>query len=61
MMHDRTRDVLDAADKWLSAVNAVTSADEESRGSDVEQAALDAAEIELAGAIMDWRQAGRPD
>jgi hypothetical protein len=60
-MGETTRDVLDAADKWLSALNAVTAADEGQRRSGPEQATLDAAEVELAAAIMDWRAAGRPD
>jgi hypothetical protein len=60
-MHDKTRDVLDAADKWFAAVNAVSAADEEPRRREAEQAILDTAEIELAGAIMDWHQAGKPD
>ena len=49
----KTRDVLDAADKWLSALNAVTAADEEQRRGGPEEATLDAAEVELAAAIMD--------
>jgi hypothetical protein len=60
-MQTKTREVLDAAESWLSAVHAVTAADEAGRRSDPEQAALDTAEVELATAIMDWRNAGRPD
>ena len=52
-MGDKTRDVLDAADKWLSALNAVTAADEEQSRGGPEEATLDAAEVELAAAIMD--------
>ena len=60
-MDHKTRAVLDAADKWLSALDAVTAADKEPRRNNSEQATLDAAEVELAAAIMDWRDAGRPD
>jgi hypothetical protein len=57
----KTRDVLDAAERWLVAVHAVTAADQAGRRSDPEQAVLDTAEVELATAIMDWRNLGRPD
>jgi hypothetical protein len=60
-MQTKTREVMDAAERWLSAVHAVTAADQAGRRSDPEQAALDTAEVELATAIMDWRNAGRPD
>ena len=60
-MQTKTREVMDAAERWLSAVHAVTAADQAGRRSDPEQAALDTAEVELAVAIMDWRNAGRPD
>jgi hypothetical protein len=56
-----SRDVLVAADAWFSAVQAVTAADEERLRSDREEEALDGAEIELAVAVMAWRNAGRPD
>jgi hypothetical protein len=52
---------MDAAERWLSAVHAVTAADQAGRRSDPEQAALVTAEVELAVAIMDRRNAGRPD
>lgn len=60
-MNEKTRDVLDAAEKWLSALDDVRTADEEQRRSDSEQEALDSAEVELAVAILAWRDAGRPD
>jgi hypothetical protein len=60
-MQTKTREVLDAAQRWLSAIHAVSAADQAGRRSDPEQAALDTAEVELAVAIMDWRNAGRPD
>jgi hypothetical protein len=39
-MDQKTRDVLDAADKWLTAAEAMTAADEDWRRTDSEQAAL---------------------
>jgi hypothetical protein len=39
-MDQKTRDVLDAADKWLAAVEAVTAADEAPRRTEFEQAKL---------------------
>ena len=60
-MQTKTREVLDCAERWLSAVHAVTAADQAGRRSDPEQAVLDTAEVELATAIMDWRNLGRPD
>ena len=59
-MDKRSRDVLAAADAWLAANQAVTAADEAWRRSDSDQAALDTVEVELAAAVMAWRQAGRP-
>jgi hypothetical protein len=60
-MDQTLRDVLDAADGWLTAVQAVTAADEEPRRDGPEQDELDTAEVVLATAIMVWRDAGRPD
>jgi hypothetical protein len=60
-MDQKTRDVLDAADKWLAAVEAVTAADEAPRRTEFEQAEIDTAEVDLATAVMVWRNAGRPD
>ena len=60
-MDKRTRDILAAADAWLAANQTMTVADEEWRRSDSEQAALDTTEVELASAVMAWRDAGRPE
>ena len=60
-MDEKTRDVLDVAEKWLGAVEAVTAADEAQRQRGSEQAELDPAEVDLATAIMVWRNAGWPD
>lgn len=62
-MDEKTRNILTAADKWLTAINAVTAAGEGQNPHDAEseQTYLDAAEVELAAAILNWRLAGRPD
>jgi len=60
-MDRKSRDVLDAAESWLMAVQAKTAAGEEQRRDESEAAELDAAEVDLATAIMVWRNAGRPD
>ncbi len=60
-MNQKSRDVLEAAERWLMAVQAKTAADGELRRDESEQAELDAAEVDLATAIMVWRNAGRPD
>jgi len=60
-MDKRSRDILAAADAWLAANQTMTVADEEWRRSDSEQAALDTTEVELASAVMAWRDAGRPE
>ncbi len=67
-MDQKSRDVLDAAERWLLAAHAKTTADGEQPTADgeqrpdgSEQAELDAAEVDLATAIMVWRNAGRPD
>jgi hypothetical protein len=62
MIDERSRAVLDAADKWLAAAEAITAADE---GEDrlrslAEQGELDGAEVQLAVAVKEWRDAGRP-
>jgi hypothetical protein len=54
-------DIAAAADAWLDAIHAVTTADEEQDRTEVEEEALATAEIELAAAIMAWRHGGRPD
>jgi hypothetical protein len=54
-MDEMSRAVLAAADTWFAAMQAVTAADEAFRRSREEQVELDAAEVELAGAIMAWR------
>ena len=60
-MDEKSRDVLDAAERWLVAAQAKTSADGAHRADGSEQEELDAAEVDLATAIMVWRNAGRPD
>src|SRR6266699_3128264 len=60
-MDQKSRDVFDAAERWLMAVQAKTVAGGEQRRDESEQAELDAAEVDLATAIMVWRNAGRPD
>jgi hypothetical protein len=62
-MDQKTRNVLDAADKWLAAINAVTAAGEgeDRHDGEVEQAELDSAEVALVSATKDWRDAGRPE
>jgi hypothetical protein len=60
-MDQKSRDLLDAADKWLMAIEAMTAADEEPRRDGPEQMELDDAEMHLAASIMDWRDAGRPN
>jgi hypothetical protein len=60
-MGQKSRDVFDAAERWLMAVQAKTAADGEQRRDESEQAEVDAAEVDLATAIMVWRNAGRPD
>ena len=60
-MDKRSRDILAAADAWLAANQTMTVADEEWRRGDAEQAALDTTEVELASAVMAWRDAGRPE
>jgi hypothetical protein len=60
MMGEQSRAVLDAADKWLAAAEAVVAADEEQRRSEAEEGELDGAEVQLAVAVKDWREAGRP-
>jgi len=60
-MDQKSRDTLDAAERWLLAAHAKTTADGEQRPDGSEQAELDAAEVDLATAIMVWRNAGRPD
>jgi hypothetical protein len=60
-MDQKSRDVLNAAERWLMAIQAKTAADGEPRRDESEQAELDAAEVDLTTAIMVWRNAGRPD
>jgi hypothetical protein len=59
-MDEQSRAVLDAADKWLAAAEAVVAADEERRRSETEEGELDGAEVQLAVAVKEWRDAGRP-
>jgi hypothetical protein len=60
MMDEQIRAVLDTADKWLAAVEAIVAADEEPRRGEAEEQELDSAEVELAVAVKEWRDAGRP-
>jgi hypothetical protein len=57
MMDERSRAVLAAADRWLSAVHAITAADEAQRGTEDQQLDLDDAEVALAAAVSAWREA----
>jgi hypothetical protein len=54
-------DILAAADSWLTVILAITTADEEQRGTVDQQICLDDAEMALAAATMAWREAGRPN
>jgi hypothetical protein len=62
-MDEKTRAVLDAADKWLAAAEAITAADEDDDRfrSEAEERELDGAEVQLAVAVSEWRAAGRPN
>jgi hypothetical protein len=59
-MDERARAVLAAADRWLSAVKAITAADEAQRGTEDQQLDLDEAEVALAAAVSAWRDARDP-
>jgi hypothetical protein len=48
--------VLEAADRWLAAAEAVASADEIPRRTDAEQGELDSAEVILAAVVKAWRR-----
>jgi hypothetical protein len=49
--------VLEAADAWARAIEAIVEAQEENRQlTDAEQETLDDAEMELYKAVVDWRQ-----
>jgi hypothetical protein len=58
-MDERSRDVLAAADSWLTAIQAITAADEEQRRTADQQLDLDDAEVALAAAVLAWRDACR--
>ena len=62
-MDEQIRAVLDAADKWLAAAEVVVAIDEDDDGprSLSEQGELDGAEVQLAVAVKEWRDAGRPN
>ena len=60
-MDQKSRDVLGAADRWLTAVEAMDVADKEQRRDGSERAELDFAQLDLSTAIMVWRNAGRPE
>jgi hypothetical protein len=59
-MDERSRDVLAAADSWLTAIQAMAAADEEQRRTKVQQLDRDDAEVALVAAVLAWRDAG-PD
>jgi hypothetical protein len=54
-MDEAARGVLAAADTWMTAMLAMTDADEEQRGADTDEAAFEQAEVELAAAVLAWR------
>jgi hypothetical protein len=59
---DKTpRDLLAAADNWLSVILAISTADEAQRAPAYRELLLYGAETELAAAAMAWREAGRPN
>jgi hypothetical protein len=60
-MDDKRRAVLTIADSWLTAIQAMTAADEAQHGTEDQQLDLDDAEVALAVAVRAWRDAGRPD
>jgi hypothetical protein len=60
MMDETSRDVLAAADSWLTAIQAMAAADEAQRRTKDQQLDLDDAEVVLAAAVLAWRDAG-PD
>ena len=59
MMDERSRNVLAAADSWLTAIQAMAAADEEQRRTKVQQLDLDDAEVALVAAVLAWRNAGQ--
>ena len=59
MMDERSRDVLAAADSWLTAMQAITAADEAQCATEDQQLDLDDAEVALAAAVLAWRDACR--
>jgi hypothetical protein len=62
MMDETLRAVLVAADGWLTAIEAITAADEaeDPHRSEGQEDDFDDAEIALATAVKAWRIAGRP-
>jgi hypothetical protein len=58
MMDERSRDVLAAADSWLTAMQAITAADEAQRRTKDQQLDLDDAELVLVAAVLTWREGG---
>jgi hypothetical protein len=58
-LDDRSRDVLVAADNWLTAIQAMTAADEAQYGTEDQQLDLDDAEVALVVAIKVWRERRR--
>jgi hypothetical protein len=59
-MDERSRAVLAAADRWLSAAQAMTAADEAHRRTEEEELDLNESEMALGAAILAWRDGGRP-
>lgn len=45
----------------MTAVHAITVAEDARRGTEDQQLDLDAAEVALVVAVRTWRDAGRPD
>jgi hypothetical protein len=60
-MDEKSRNVLVAADRWMTAIKAISTADEAQRRTEDQQIDLDEAEVSLAAAVMTWREAGRPN
>jgi PBP1b-binding outer membrane lipoprotein LpoB len=55
MLTQEAAAVLDAADNWLTAVEAITEADETQQRTSHEQDRLDTAEVALADVVKTWR------
>jgi hypothetical protein len=60
-MSEKSRYVVAAADEWLTAIAAITAADEARRRTVAQQDDLDAAEVALAAAVMKLAGCWPPD